>query len=526
MTICFEVALILGLIFVYAGGPPPDVNEAHYLTKAKHYWDPSWCGQDVFLDSANPHLAFYWLFGWITRFGSLTTAAWVGRVVTWGALALGWQRLSWTLLPQRFASIATASLFILFVDQFHLAGEWVVGGVESKAIAYALVFFGLRSIVLGQWRAVWIWFGAASAFHVLVGGWSVVAGALYWLLQGDKRARFSSMVPGLLAGAGLSLLGLVPAVMMASGTSSTVVDAANKIYVFGRLPHHLVFHAFAPQRKVLFGMLLVALAGLSWYLRDRPRWWRVNRFALAALIISSIGVLTDVLHLATIFSSDMAARMLKLYWFRLADVAVPLALALGLAVALHKLARARPAWAQAAWIAVLAGPAVLIGFRFANVQVDFRPRAEMQSRPLDGHGVRRRHRQSRAWRRACRWAQRRTPPDCLFLTPRPQQTFKWYAGRAELACWKDIPQDPKSMVRWWQRLQHVYTLKVVKNGLGSWSDRELAKIAEEYGIDYILVDRTRTSRTLSFPRVYPTPVHPNAYFEVYKIRGGSPSEGG
>ena len=54
----FEALLIFSLFFLYTGGPPPDVNETHYLPKAKHYWNPDWCGPDVFLDSADPAHGF------------------------------------------------------------------------------------------------------------------------------------------------------------------------------------------------------------------------------------------------------------------------------------------------------------------------------------------------------------------------------------------------------------------------------------------------------------------------------------
>ena len=41
-----EIGLIFLLFFLYAGWLPPDVNEAHYLAKAKHYWQPQWCAGD------------------------------------------------------------------------------------------------------------------------------------------------------------------------------------------------------------------------------------------------------------------------------------------------------------------------------------------------------------------------------------------------------------------------------------------------------------------------------------------------
>ncbi len=83
----FEALLIFSLFFLYTSGPPPDVNETHYLPKAKHYWNPDWCGPDVFLDSADPHTVFYWMFGWMTLWGSLGTVAWIGRTFTWTLLS-------------------------------------------------------------------------------------------------------------------------------------------------------------------------------------------------------------------------------------------------------------------------------------------------------------------------------------------------------------------------------------------------------------------------------------------------------
>ncbi|MFW6170048.1 MAG: DUF6798 domain-containing protein [Planctomycetota bacterium] len=511
-----EIVAILGLVFVYAGSPPPGVNEAHYLTKAKHYWNPSWCGEDVFLDSLYPHLAFYWLFGWITLFASLPTTAWIGRLIVWSLFATAWQRLSWSVLPQRFASLGTAALFLLFVERFHLAGEWAVGGIEAKAVAYPLVFFGLRSVVLGHWRAVWLWLGAASALHVLVGGWSVVAAAMCWLLGGKSQSRFSRMIPALLAGGGVSLVGLIPALRMSKGAPPAVIEEANQIYVFGRLPHHLVFHEFAPQRLMLFGVLLVIWIAISWYLRDRSRWWSINRFAMASLVISCVGIAIDGLGN---FDRELAARLLKLYWFRLADVAVPVAVALGGVISVRKVAPWRPRWAGAAWVLLFVVSATWLGGRVVRQQIDFRPRAETQSRPAERHGANRMHHHYRAWRRVCGWIQQQTPPTSRFLTPRNQQTFKWYAGRAELACWKDIPQDPENIVRWWRLLGEVYTPEVIQGGLGCWSDEELKEIADDYQIDYILIDRLRTDRRLGFHRVYPTPTSPNAYFEVYRVHG-------
>jgi len=180
----FEVFWIFLIFFLFAGTLPPDVGESHYLVKAKHYCQPSWCAGDLFLESRDAHAAFYWTFGWVTKIASLSATAWIGRAVTWLLLAWSWQRLSWAIVPKPLLSLLTAGLMLLLMRHFHLAGEWVVGGVEAKGFAYVLVFLSLEAIARDRWRTALILAGAAGAFHVLVGGWTVLAIGFAWLVSG------------------------------------------------------------------------------------------------------------------------------------------------------------------------------------------------------------------------------------------------------------------------------------------------------------------------------------------------------
>ena len=82
-----EIGLIFLVFFLQAAWPVPDVNEPHYLGKARHYWDPAWCANDFFCASADAHQVFYWTFGWLTRYFDLPAVAWIGRVLTWGLIA-------------------------------------------------------------------------------------------------------------------------------------------------------------------------------------------------------------------------------------------------------------------------------------------------------------------------------------------------------------------------------------------------------------------------------------------------------
>lgn len=238
-----EILLIVMLYLVYTASDAPAINETHYLTKAKHYWNPDWCARDLFLASSDAHLTFYWSVGWLTSFFTLRESAWLARIVTWFFLACTWWRLNQCWFGRPGFALLTAAVTVVLWDAADAAGEWVVGGVEGKSLAYGFVWLGLASLIRGRWGWVWTWFGAASAFHVLVGGWSVVAALGVWASEPPGgRPAIRQMLPGLLCGGALALFGLWPALTLERATDPDMVRRSHSIYVYFRLAHHLVFH--------------------------------------------------------------------------------------------------------------------------------------------------------------------------------------------------------------------------------------------------------------------------------------------
>ena len=54
-----EIALIFLLFALYGAYAVPDTNEAHYLGKAAHFWNPNYVQNDFFLNSPDAHGVFY-----------------------------------------------------------------------------------------------------------------------------------------------------------------------------------------------------------------------------------------------------------------------------------------------------------------------------------------------------------------------------------------------------------------------------------------------------------------------------------
>jgi len=494
-----EVALILGVFYLNSGWAVPDNNEAHYLGKARHYWDPTYCAGDSFFESAHTHQLFYAVFGWWTLALPLPAVAWIGRLLTWTLLAVGWQRLSWRIVPKPWWAVFSAALMIALQERFQVAGEWLVGGFEAKGIAYALVFFGLDAAFAGRWRAVWLWLGAASAWHVLVGGWAVAAMLFAWWFEYRRGAApsFRSMLPALTLGFLLSMLALIPALELTRGAEAKVVAEANQIYVFQRLPHHLNPRSFPPRGVAMLACLFLATGILS-RLTPATAATRITwRFALASAGLSLIGWAIAV-GLGP--WPEYAAALLKFYWFRLADVAIPLAASLLAIAYLHYALRSAPGLCRA-WLTVAGLFTVfhLVDFGIQTQTLPY-PRADRPGKVVD-HA---------AWVDVCRWIKNNTPPGTRVITPRQNQTFKWYAERAEVATWKDVPQDAKAIVRWKNKLDQVYgTGEKWYDGLAKRSWDEIQTLGKTEKAEYLILDAGAVGAT-----IYDSPINDAAVSRI------------
>lgn len=488
--------------------PVPAVNEPHYLGKARHFWNPGWCARDLFLDSADAHWVFYATVGALTRWLSLPQTAVVGRTLAWILLASGWVAFVSRIVPSKWGSICAAVLFLAVGSYGNLSGEWLIGGVESKCFAYAALFFALAAAFDRRWRAAAVAMGISISFHPVVGGWGVIAGAfaVAWqnsgLLRsagahGETSTRAPPHVSGLAAVCLIcSLPGLIPAVaMLAQPAPAEVRRQADEIQVFDRLDHHLDPRQFPARAWVEYGVLLAA------WLAFRP--WRSAAsagplffgFVAGALLIAAAG--------AVVGFGPRWAGLLKFYPFRLADLLLPVAVAVAGSDALVRISTAGPANGQRSWQTAVLPATAVVAFGWAML-------APVEGQDPGGLNPDRRA----AWRDVCAWVGRETPRDALFLTPRYSFAFKWYANRAEYATWKDCPQDATSLVEWKRRLDEIRDWRKTWFERG-FSGTALANLRERTGVDYVVDWRVYPYRT--------QPVYANAFFAVFAV-GKAPSD--
>jgi hypothetical protein len=216
------------------------------------------------------------------------------------------------------------------------------------------------------------------------------------------------------------------------------------------------------------------------------------RFAGLALVASCMGLLLEAAlrdHPLT------AARVLRYYWFRQADVAVPLAVALATAQLVVALLR-RQTWRSTA-AAML--PLVACGWFLAATSIK---RVNDPKPPAVAKMVR-----YQQWQDACAWIGEHTPADARFLIPRAGHSFKWYASRSDVANYKDVPQDAASVVEWRRRCKELFPLVERLDGKPSmqsspdqWGTKRAKALARKYGASHIIA---RTYPPLNLRIVYP-----------------------
>ncbi len=523
--------LLYGLI----AAPVPAVNEPHYLCKSKHFWQPDWCDRDFFLASRNAHTVFYATIGGLTRFFSFTQAALFGRILATFVLAWGWTRCWSQLFFTKWAVLWSAWIFLIFSACGNFSGEWLVGGVEGKVPCYGFLLAAFGDVLRRRFVLAAIWAGLAVSFHPVVGVWGLLAFALSWVLERvidanrQKRRRMQSAalsegrlkgkansltetepVPHLSLGSILlpcvilivfALPGLIPVYqLLTEAVSPETRRAGTYIQVYYRLAHHLDPMLF-PFRSYACYVLLVLfwLCSCRWGGRTIAK-KRLDHIVFWSLMFAVAGILIGWGPRPPIRMPfyDQRMNLLKFYPFRLADVLMPIAVAVSLVSVLER--TAFKSTSPKTWGAFISHPLWLLTFVFIAGLWRAHSMTETNRYSLEDRAD---------WLDVCSWIDHNLPSDALVQTPTNGWAFKWFARRAEYVAFKDCPQDAAGIVEWNTRLNFLQ--KWFENNYVDefYSAGELKSLRQKTGLTHLLTDRLGPLEL--------EPIYRNGTFQVYDL---------
>ena len=523
------------LVYSAIAAPVPGVGEPHYLSKAKHFWQLDWCEPDFFLASPNAHTIFYATIGSLTWRLPFAQAAWIGRILVYFLLALGWTQSLSQVLCTRWGSLWSAWIFLMFASLGNFSGEWLVGGVEGKVASYGFLLIAFSEVLRQRFSLAALWAGLAVSFHPVVGMWGVLAYAFSCVVrysnaalrlrvasssvtsvqQDEYRSRGKSKLPDISRvhrdGRGMwvsllilvlfSLPGLVPVLqLLTESVSNETRYAATYLQVYYRLAHHLDPMVFPARSYVCYLFLMVLWAfSLAWGGRTVAK-SRLDGIVFGSIVFAAIGIVVGwgprPANLMPYFAERM--QLLKFYPFRLADVLLPIAVAVSLVGVLERTILARPHSKDAKGIVWSPHWLLLILFLAAL---------------WHSHSTLSHNRYSREdredWLDVCAWIDDHLHTNALVQSPTNGWAFKWFARRAEYVTFKDCPQDATGMVEWNRRLNFLRKWFEANYADEFYSNKELKDLREKTGITHLLTDRLGPLEL--------QPIYRNKTFQVYDL---------
>ena len=476
-------------------------NEVDVLPLAKQFVDRSWIATDWYLNlETNYRFLFQAIFGWsIVHYGFLATSI-VGRLICYSFVALGLVLLGQKLrLSLPYLLLVTVVVTYQGYLQGAIAGEWFVGGLEAKAVAYGLILIAIPLMLGRHYVLMSLLLGLATSFHVLVGGWAVLT-AIGWLAIRPQQRWFKlgqKIWLLLLTYIAASIFAIPVLLKQLFSVEPTGDISASFIYVFLRLPHHLNPFAWHPILwiRLIVYLLLWAACTISLKKEADSRGWTQSdrsRFELAEFTLISLIPFIGGIAVAFI---DRQGEWLKYYPFRFGDMMLPLTTCLLVACNLETKFAVKKRKFRPLLIAVL------IGVLFTQVTVFTQQAIASVEFPAEPQNV------DPQWKLMSDWIHDYTPQDAIIIShPWKLASFTWMTERATIVKLKMFPQSKKSIVEYYQRLNdlsdgalakiyfgnepldQIKTVKAISAGFSHLNRDRVIKLMEKYHASYFLTE--------------------------------------
>ncbi|GAB4503560.1 MAG: hypothetical protein Fur0043_05520 [Anaerolineales bacterium] len=486
-------------------------NEYDTLPDARQDVHPEWLPEDWYLNLDIGYRSLFNLMaGNLVNLLGFRNGAYVSRGIGYLAVAMGVYLLFRTV-KIRF-SLAFLCLFFFLKSQSLVAGEWILGGAETKTLSYAFVFLALACFLQKKYLTAFALSGLAASFHVLVGFYALFCTAVAILLNKEWRCEWQKILLNAWPVAITGINGIKVLLTQSFSSASPDADSGWMIYVTYRVPHHLypaTWEGWEWIARFGLGILLFGLL-LVWQKSNSAKFLATYGWASAGLFL--VGRLIYISGKTT---------LLRYYWFRFPDTMIPFLTTLLSAYILERIldsqltlprltvkqqiqVRLMLKWAFQLGVVALLIISMWLSTSRLHQELQDLKKAESTDPLLT----------------TMRWISVNTPRQAVFLINPSILEFYIYAERAVFVTWKTSPQTAPDMLEWYHRLllcnggQPPYrsgyaSTMELQNNFYALDEEQINRIVQRYDIDYYLGS---SQQNLSFERVYS-----NSSFTLYKI---------
>ena len=417
----------------------------------------------------------------LIKFFSLPTVSLLARLLGYFCVATALGLIADRLrINAAFAWIGLGAF--LWFDQALLPGEeWILKRTESKVIAYALVLFALRALIGKRLGLAAALAGAATTFHILVGGWSTVALGLTVLSGkiGGWRERAYALGWWCVTGS----VAIYCVVLKLLERAAPDGFDATYMWTHFRNPHYLEIGYWDLYSLETFVFLL--LVGTLWWapalFPEREGYVITSRFALWTLVPFALGVAVQPF--------SFAAEVLQYLPFRVADTLIPLiGFLLAAKILLGRLLRPPVNILAAALLVIFNGWTALDGLERGIYQQVRYPRGgywDSGDETLALYGL-------------CDWVQENTPRGALMISSPEINVISYLCERPVVVVFRDVPSGDADFAEWYRRLvafnggvepeRRGYSARSeIGRNFDRLSEEQYLELGEKYGSEYLIV---------------------------------------
>ncbi|MBD2436799.1 DUF6798 domain-containing protein [Nostoc sp. FACHB-110] len=482
-----------------------EINEVDLLPLARQYVEPNWIPGDWYLNQPVSYRElFQTLFGrLIVSWGFLASSI-AGRLFCYSLMAWGLVLIGRRLGLHPVMLMCAVSMFLLR-QNIAAGATLIVPGIESKTVAYALVFLAIALMLRQRYQLMALLLGLATSFHVLVGAYTTLF-TLAWLIV-RRKSRFPNLRKfGLIALLyfATGIFGVKAVIQQLSTPTPTNPISPSYIYVFLRLPHHLNPLSWSPKWLLIAAFFLVLLIGSSTVLffnRSSDQLSQQDEARIGLFEFTLISLVPNVIGLI-IAPFDTQGSLLQYYLFRIGDVMLPLNAWLLFACAVQQIfSNAKKQQILFLICTLIVSTFVITSFH--DFQKNFQSRLTF---PNEAQKV------DPQWKNMCDWIRNNTPKDAVFVSPPVEfVNFSWLSERPTIAKYKLLAQTKAGILEWYERLRDLsgdlnrvnslnsFQPQLLTDGYNSLTTAQAKILMARYKASYLV---TRIQHRLNLPVVY------------------------
>ena len=462
--------IILVIIFVFFFRFEISYNEMDVVPYAYSFYNKDWLAADWYLNQSIPYrYLFNYLAGYMVESLGFIQAIFIGRIITYLFMSYG----IYSLISTLRSSNSDIFFWLAFVIHFSFfsygmgAGEWMIGGFDTKVFAYAFVLLSLNALFTEKYRKGWFFGGLALSFHVLIGLYHMIC-LVPFLLSNTKERLAKSISYYLLGG----LFGLYSIAFYLLNYENTLSSKGFETYVNISVPHHTIPSVFPTSTWVyLIIFTCINFAFLRFVNQAHVR--QVATYVLASVVCFLFGLL--------VFYITGPSHYLRYYFFRHADILLPFLTLLMIAGYADKKIKNRSiALVSIAFLAIILLSIPKIKRRLATYThqksvIHFRHSKDLEME---------------------KWIKKHTAIDEVFITNPDDKYFYLNYERPVFVLTRQSPQSGVELSEWYRRLKllngnvELASKDAVEDAYENLNYSALELISKEYPeVSYMLMSK-------------------------------------